>query len=116
MSAIAEVPQPYSGEGTPVAAPKFPHPTRSTSHPTPDPAVTDDTNEVEGIDVEADVTQQGGNELGGKPSEQVEEDVKDLFNGSTVSHEVERKKDGYIVDSFLDDFRLLPQELAQATN
>ena len=66
---------------------------------------------MEGIDVEADVIQQGRNELGGKSSEQVEEDVKDLFDGSTVNHEVERKKDGYTVNSFLDDFRLLPHQV-----
>ena len=91
-------------------APKLPQPAKSTSYPTPDPSVTDD-NEVEGIDVEAEVTQQDRNELGGKPSEQAEEDVKDLFKGSTVNHEVERKKNDDIISAFPDDFRLLPHQV-----
>jgi hypothetical protein len=94
-----------------VAAPKFPQPAKSTPSLTPDPSVTDENDEVEGIDVEAEVTHLDRNELGGKPSEQAEEDVKELFKGSTVNHEVERKKNDDIVSAFPDDFRLLPHQV-----
>ena len=109
MTVTAGVCPPHLRKATPVAAPKFPQPTKSTSHPTPDPAVTDDNGEVEGIDVEAEVTQQDRNELGRKPSEQTE-GAKDLFQRSTVNYEVERKKDD-VVSGFPDNFGLLPHQV-----
>ena len=69
----------------------------------------DDNGEGEGIEVEAGVTQQDRNELGRKPSEQIE-DVKDTFQQSTVNYEVERKTRD-VVSGFPDDFRPLPHQV-----
>jgi SNF2 family DNA or RNA helicase len=70
-----------------------------------------DNDEEEGVNVEVDVTAQDECEYSGKTVTQVEDDVKDLFKGTTVNHEVERKDGDDIVPKFADGFRLLPHQV-----
>jgi hypothetical protein len=104
------VPEPGLAKAVNLAAPKFLPPARETSQPTPKPAVVEDDDE-EGVNVDADVNAQDEYEYSGKSATQIEDDVKDLFKGTAVNHEVEIKEGGDIVDKFTDDFRLLRHQI-----
>ena len=71
-----------------MAAPNFFPPTKVAPKPTPQPVVVEDSDE-EGIDVEANISVQDEREFSGKSATQVEDDVKELFEGTAVNHEVE---------------------------
>lgn len=93
-----------------MAAPNFFPPTKVAPKPTPQPVVVEDSDE-EGIDVEANISVQDEREFSGKSATQVEDDVKELFEGTAVNHEVEIKEGSDIVGKFTDDFRLLPHQI-----
>jgi len=87
--------------------PKLP----SLPKPTPAPTVVWDGDGEEAVNVEADVTAQDEYEYSRKSATQVEDDVKELFKGTTVNHEVEIKEGSDIVEGFIDGFRLLPHQI-----
>ena len=83
----------------------------SLPKPTPAPTVVGDDDGEEAVNVEADVTAQDEYEYSRKSATQVEDDVKELFKGTTVNHEVEIKEGSDIVEGFIDGFRLLPHQI-----
>jgi hypothetical protein len=93
-----------------LAAPRFFPPVKSTSQPAPKPAVVEDDGE-EDVNVEADVNAQDEYEYSGRSATQTEDDVKGLFKGTTVNHEVEIEEGDDIVEKFADDFRLLRHQI-----
>jgi len=93
-----------------LAAPKFFPPAKTTPRPTPKSAVVEDDGEQD-VDVEADVNAQDEHEYSGKSATQVEDDVKDLFKGTAVNHEVEIKEGDDVVEKFTDGFRLLRHQI-----
>ena len=93
-----------------LAAPRFSPPTKATPQSVPEPAVIEDDGE-QSVDVEADVNAQDEYEYSGKSATQIEDDVKDLFKGTAVNHEVDIKEGGDVVAGFPDDFRLLRHQI-----
>ena len=89
------------------AAQKLP----SLPKPAPVPVVIPDDDGEEAVNVEANVTAQDEYEYGGKSATQVEDDVKELFKGTIVNHEVEIKDGSDVVESFTDGFRLLRHQI-----
>ena len=78
---------------------------------TPKPVVIENDNDEEGVNVEADVNPQDEYEYSGKSTTQVEDDVKELFKGTAVNHEVEIKEGSDVVPRFTEDFRLLRHQV-----
>ena len=93
-----------------LAAPKFFPPAKATPQPTLKPTVVKDDGE-ESVNVEADVNAQDEYEYSGKSATQVEDDVKDLFKGTVIDHQVEIKEGDDVVEKFTDDFRLLRHQI-----
>ena len=93
-----------------LAAPKFFPPAKVAPQPTTKPAIVED-DEEETVNVDADVNAQDEYEYGGKSATQIEDDVKDLFKGTAVNHEVEIKEGDDIVQGFTDGFRLLRHQI-----
>ena len=93
-----------------LAAPKFFPPAEATPQPTTKPAVVEG-DEEETVNVEADVNAQDEYEYGGKSATQIEDDVKDLFKGTAVNHQVKIKEGDDIVRGFTDGFRLLRHQI-----
>lgn len=87
-------------------APKFPQP-----KPAPKPVVAENNDGEEALNVEADVTAQDEYDFSGRSATQVEDDVKELFKGTAVNHEVEIKEGSDIVDKFVDGFSLLRHQI-----
>ena len=102
--------EPSSVKVVDLAAPKFFPPAKTTLRPTPEPAVVEDDGE-QNVNVEADVNAQDEREYSGKSATQLEDDVKDLFKGTAVNHEVEIKEGDDVVEKFSDDFRLLRHQI-----
>ena len=95
-----------------MAAPKFFPPAKSAPQPTLKPTVVDDgDDEGEGINVEANINIQDEHDYSGKSATQIEDDVKGLFKGTAVNHEVEIKEGDDIVEKFVDGFRLLRHQI-----
>jgi len=95
-----------------LAAPEFFPPTaKSTPQLTPKPVVTEDNDGEEGLNIEADISAQDEFEYSGKSATQIEDDVKGIFKGTTVNHEVEIKEGDDVVEKFTDDFRLLRHQI-----
>jgi SNF2 family DNA or RNA helicase len=86
-------------------------PTNVVPRPTPDPVAVKDHGEEEGIDVEANISARDECEYSGKTATQVDDDVKELFKGTTVNHEVEREEGDDIVPKFVEGFKLLPHQV-----
>ena len=90
-----------------LAAPKhFPPP-----KPTPKPIVVEDNDGEEAVNVNADVTAQDDYEYSGKTATQVEDDVKELFKGTAVNHEVEIEEGSDVVEGFVGGFKLLRHQI-----
>ena len=83
----------------------------SLPKPPPVPVVVEDDDGEEALNVEANVTAQDEHEYGGKSATQVEDDVKELFKGTVVNHEVEIKEGSDIVEKFAEGFRLLRHQI-----
>lgn len=104
-------PGPGLGSATGLAAPKFFPPHKVTSQPTSDPTAVEDDGKPEDINVEVGVTAQDEYESTKKTATQVDDDLKELFKGAVVNHEVARGEDDDVVPSFADGFRLLPHQV-----
>lgn len=89
-------------------APKPSLPHKAIPKPTPDPIPAGGNDDV---NVEACVTAHDEYEYGGKTATQIEDDVKGLFKGATVNHEIERNEGDDIVPKFAEDFMLLPHQV-----
>ena len=87
--------------------PKLP----SLPKPTPVPVVVEDDDGEEAVNVEANVTAQDEYDYSGQSATQAEDDVKELFKGTIVNHEVKIKEGSDIVEKFADGFRLLPHQI-----
>lgn len=74
-------------------------------------AAATEAPEPEGINVEADVNAQDEYEYSGKSATQLEDDVKELFKGTAVNHEVKIKDGDEIVAGFIDGFSLLRHQI-----
>lgn len=107
MGATAKAPEPRPGNTKDVAAHKPSPPQKAISRPIPGSVVTSDDE----VNVEADVALYDEDEYSGKTATQIEDDVKELFKGATVDHEVERKEGDDIVPKFVKGFRLLPHQV-----
>lgn len=79
----------------------------ATSQAIPD-SVTVDKEEV---NVDADVTGQDEDDFSRKTATQIEDDVKELFKGTIVNHEIERNEGDDILPQFISDFKLLPHQV-----
>ena len=90
-----------------LAAPKHSQPPK----PAPKPIVVEDDNGEEAVNVDADVTAQDEYEYSGKSATQVEDDVKELFKGTAVNHEVEIEEGDEVVEKFVDGFKLLRHQI-----
>lgn len=111
MATTAKTSKPHLVEATGLEAPKFFPPAKVAPKPTPEPVVIEDNGEDEGVNVEADVTAQDEYEFSRKSATQVEDDVKELFKGTIVNHEVKIGEGDDVVERFINDFRLLPHQI-----
>jgi len=83
----------------------------SLPKPTTVPVVVEGNDGEEALNVEANVTAQDEYEYGGKSATQVEDDVKELFKGTIVNHEVDIKEGSDVVEKFAEGFRLLRHQI-----
>jgi len=105
-------PAPGLARATDLAAPVFfPPAAKAIPQPTSKPIVIEDYDGEEALNVEADVNPQDEFESSGKSATQIEDDVKGLFKGTTVNHEVEIKEGDDVVERFTNDFRLLRHQI-----
>lgn len=111
MATVTKTSEPRLAKTTDLDVSKFFPPTETAPKPTPQPVVIEDDDDEEGVNVEADITAQDEYEFSGKSATQVEDDVKELFKGTAVNHEVEIKEGSDVVDKFTNDFRLLPHQI-----
>lgn len=105
-----KVPESHPAKDVDLAPPKFFPQVKLTSQPTPGPAVVGEDGE-EDVNVEAGVSAQDEYEYSGKSGTQLEDDVKGLFKGTAVNHEVEIKEGDEVVAKFIDGFRLLQHQV-----
>lgn len=110
-TATVAAPGPDLGNVIGLTAPRFFPPHKVTSQSTSDPTAVEDDGKPEDINVEANVTAQDESEYTKKTATQVDDDLKELFKGAVVNHEVQRKEDDDVVPSFVDGFRLLPHQV-----
>lgn len=110
MATTTKVLEPSSVKVVNLGAPKFFPPAKTTPRPAPEPTVVEDDGE-QNVNVEADVNAQDECEYSGKSATQLEDDVKDLFKGTAVNHEVEIKEGDDVVEKFSDGFRLLRHQI-----
>lgn len=96
------------GTATVLAAQKFHLSHLISSQSIPDSVLTGDKDEV---NVEANVTVEDEDDYSKKTATQIEGDVKELFKGATVNHEIEREEDDDIVPKFIEGFTLLPHQI-----
>lgn len=111
MATATKPSEPRSVKAADLAAPKFFPPTKVTPQPVPKPVVIEDNDAEEEVNLEAEVGNQDEYEYSGKSSTQLEDDVKELFKGTVVDHEVKIKDGDDVVEKFTDDFRLLPHQI-----
>lgn len=111
MATSTKPSEPRSVKAADLAAPKFFPSAKAAPQPIPKPAVIEENDGEEGVNLEAEVNPQDEYEYTGKSSTQIEDDVKDLFKGTVVNHEVEIEDKEYVVPKFIDDFRLLPHQV-----
>ena len=110
-TATVGAPGPDLGNAIGLTAPRFFPPHKVTSQPASDPTPVEDDGKPEDINVEVNVTAQDECEYTKQTAAQVEDDLKELFKGAVVDHEVPRKEDDDVVPSFADGFRLLPHQV-----
>ena len=105
-----KVPEPHPVKDINLAPPKFFPQAKLATEPTSGPAVVEEDGE-EDVNVEVGVSAQDDYEYSGKTGAQLEDDVKELFKGTAVNHEVEIKEGDDVVPKFADDFRLLRHQI-----
>lgn len=105
-----KVPESHPAKDIDLAPPKFFPQAKPTSLPVPRPAVVGEDGE-EDVNIEAGVSAQDEHEYSGKSGTQLEDDVKELFKGTAVNHEVEIKEGDEVVAKFTDGFRLLRHQV-----
>ena len=112
VAGTTKAPKPRPVETVDLTAPKFFPPTKPTPQQTSDPVVIEDDGEgEESVDVDVGVDAKDEYEYSGKSATQIEGDVKELFKGTVVNHEVEIEEGDDIVEKFADDFRLLRHQI-----
>jgi hypothetical protein len=102
---------PRLARATDLPAPGFFPPARVTPQLIPKPVVIEDNDGEEDLNVDADIDPKDEVEHSGKSATQIEDDVKGLFKGTAVNHEVEIKEGDDVIEKFTDDFRLLRHQI-----